>query len=157
MIHLNLMSVGMVEETGTVIIVLRAPDLERLLVMEVGPLEGRAIALEAEGVRAPRPLTHDLMYDIIRSLGATVGEVQIRDFRDKVFLASLILEREGGERFELDARPSDAIAVAMRAGAPIYVAEHVMTEAGVDESEAEEMDEDPDDDDPGDDEGTILH
>ncbi|MDB4895365.1 MAG: hypothetical protein JWN15_1627 [Firmicutes bacterium] len=135
MIRLSLVSVGMVEETAGVILVLRAPELERLLVMEVGLLEGRAVAMEAEGVKAPRPLTHDLLLQVIESLGASVAEVQIREFRDKTFFANLVLVQPDGNRLELDARPSDAIAVALRAGAPIFATEEVIASAGMEEEE----------------------
>jgi uncharacterized protein len=137
MIRLNVVSVGLVEDTASVIVVLRADDLARLLVMEVGLLEGRAIAMEAEGVKAPRPLTHDLMYQIIQGLGASLAAVQIRDFQEHTFFANLVLTRQDGTQVELDARPSDAIALALRSGAPIYVAEPVLETAGITEDEAE--------------------
>ena len=167
MILLNLVSVGLVEDTASVIVVLRAEDMARLLVMEVGLLEGRAIAMEAEGVKAPRPLTHDLMYQMIQGLGASVEAVQIRDFQDHTFFANLVLSREGGTHVEFDARPSDAIALALRSGAPIYVDERVLETAGITEEEAGEeidleMDEGPEDDedeivDDGDAEEPIVH
>lgn len=136
MVRLNLVSVGMVEETNSVILVLRAADLARLLVMEVGLLEGRAIAMEAEGVKAPRPLTHELTVDVIGKLGAKVKEVKIRDFRDRVFFADLVLE-SGGRLVEVDARPSDAVALAIRTGAPIFTTQQVINLAGIDEADAE--------------------
>lgn len=136
MVRLSLVSVGMVEETNSVILVLRATDLARLLVMEVGLLEGRAIAMEAEGVKAPRPLTHELTVDVISKLGAKVKEVKIRDFRDRVFFADLVLE-SGDRLVEVDARPSDAVALAIRTGAPIFTTQQVINLAGIDESDAE--------------------
>lgn len=165
MIRLNLMSVGLVEETSSVIVVLRAPDQGRLLVMEVGLLEGRAIAMEAEGVRAPRPLTHDLMQQVVERLGANVAEVLIREFRDKTYYANLVLTKDGGDRAELDCRPSDAIAIALRTGAPIYVADEVLAEAGLDEEEdavdldddEEDADEDDADDEENEDEDPVVH
>jgi uncharacterized protein len=155
MVRLNLVSVGMVEDTGSVVLVLRAPDQARLLIMQVGLLEGRAIALEAEGVRAPRPLTHELALDVIERLGARIFQVQIREFKDQVFFANLVLEESGGRKLELDARPSDAIALALRAGAPIYATPQVMAEAGMAEESAEELT--PDEDGEDEDEGHILH
>lgn len=141
MIRLNVVSVGLVEDTGSVIIVLRAEESARLLVMEIGMLEGRSIAMEAEGVRAPRPLTHDLMHQFIQGLGATVGDVRIRDFRDGTFFATVVLLRQDGTSVEFDARPSDAIALALRAGAPIYAADEVMAVAAIDEDDMEDDDE----------------
>lgn len=154
MIRLSLVSVGMVEDTGSVIVVLRAPEMERLLVMEVGLLEGRAIALEAEGVKAPRPLTHELMHEVIERLGASVAEVRIREFRDKTFYANLVLSQAGGAHVELDARPSDALALALRAGAPIFVTPEVMTAAGIEEEESEGDDTDDEEEES---EEPILH
>lgn len=134
MIHLNLLNVGMVEETGDILLILRAPTLERLLVIETGLLEGQAIALEAAGVRADRPLTQDLLMDVITRLGARVQEVRIEKFEDEAFLARLVLSRrEAGQSVEIDARPSDAIALAMRAGAPILAADEIMAEMGIPE------------------------
>ncbi|HYF77540.1 MAG TPA: bifunctional nuclease family protein [Symbiobacteriaceae bacterium] len=143
MIRLNVVSVGLVEDTGSVIIVLRAEESARLLVMEIGMLEGRSIAMEAEGVRAPRPLTHDLMHQFIQGLGASVADVRIRDFREGTFFATVVLQRQDGTSVEFDARPSDAIALALRAGAPIYAADEVMAVAAVDEDDMED-DEEPD-------------
>ncbi|HEY3367516.1 MAG TPA: bifunctional nuclease family protein [Symbiobacteriaceae bacterium] len=134
MIRLDLLNVGLVEETGGVLLVLRAPELARLLVIETGIQEGEAIALEAEGERAERPLTQDILYDTIRALGATVAEVQIQDFHDETFYAKIVLAKvDGASRVELDARPSDAVALALRARAPIYVSEQVMGELSIPE------------------------
>jgi bifunctional DNase/RNase len=135
MARLDLLNVGLVEETGGILVVLRAPEMARLLVIETGPLEGQAIALEAGGVRAERPLTQDLLFDVISRLGAKVKEVHIGDFRDETFFARVVLmdRPDGGETVELDARPSDAIALALRAGAPMYVNDRVMVEMGIPE------------------------
>jgi bifunctional DNase/RNase len=164
MIRLGLVSVGLVEDSASVVVVLRAESLERLLVMEVGLLEGRAIAMEAEGVRAPRPLTHELLLAIIERLGASVQEVQIRDFQDQTFFATLILKQADGSLVELDARPSDALSLALRAGAPIVAAEAVIEKAGIDEDEAESdedepdaLDDEDDDDEDEDEEEPIVH
>ncbi|HYF93199.1 MAG TPA: bifunctional nuclease family protein [Symbiobacteriaceae bacterium] len=144
MIRLSIVSVGMVEDTGSVIIVLRADESARLLVMEIGLLEGRSIAMEAEGIKAPRPLTHDLMHQFIQGLGARVADVRIRDFQEQTFFATVVLERQDGTLTEFDARPSDAIALALRAGAPIYASEEVMAVAAIDEDDVEEESASPD-------------
>lgn len=158
MIRLSIASVGLVEDTGSVIIVLRAEESARLLVMEIGLLEGRSIAMEAEGIKAPRPLTHDLMNHFIQGLGARVAHVRIRDYQEQTFFATVVLERQDGTQAEFDARPSDAIALALRAAAPIYVTDEVMAVAAIDEDDVEEdatepeepedEEEDDDDDDP---------
>lgn len=137
MIRLDLLNVGLVDETEAILVVLRDPELARLVVIETGPLEGQAIALEAQGVRAERPLTADLTHAIISGLGARVQEVRIEDVDDEAFYATVILARgvDGTESLEFDARPSDAIALALRSGAPIYASDLVMDEAGIPEAQ----------------------
>lgn len=162
MIRMSLLSVGLVEDTASVIVVLRAEEAARLLVMEVGLMEGRAIAMEAEGVRAPRPLTHELMLQVINRLGAAVARVQIRDFKEQTFYANLVLEKEGGDELELDARPSDAIALALRSGAPIFADEGVLEKAGITEEEAgdsfvPEVEEEEEDEESDEEEGPVVH
>jgi uncharacterized protein len=135
MTRLDLLGIGLVEETGGILVVLRAPELARLLVIETGIPEGQAIALEAQGVRADRPLTQDLLHAVIVGLGARVAEVRIDEFHDEAFFAKVVLERalNGGSRVELDARPSDAIALAMRAQAPMYVNDELMARMSIPE------------------------
>ena len=138
MVSVELMSVAMIEETATVILVLRAATLHRLLVMEVGLLEGRAIALEVEGIRTPRPLTHELTLRVMEALGATLTRVVIREYRDRTFFANLELRTSDGRELTIDARPSDALALALRLKAPIVAEEKVLDEAGMDEQELSE-------------------
>lgn len=135
MVRLNLLNVGIVDETEAILLVLREVDSPRLLVIETGTLEGQSIVLQAEGLRAERPMTHDLMHEMIQALGARVEQVQIGDLDDDTFYAKVVLTRavDGARRMEFDARPSDAIALALRAGAPIYASNEVMDEAGIPE------------------------
>ncbi|HYF95443.1 MAG TPA: bifunctional nuclease family protein [Symbiobacteriaceae bacterium] len=135
MLRLDLLNVGMVEETGGILLIMRSKETEKLLVIETGLLEGQAIALEAEGVRADRPLTQDLLHEIVLRLGARVREVQIEDFHDEAFFAKIVLHRLDGATvpLEFDARPSDAIALALRARAPIYVSDRIIAEHGIPE------------------------
>ncbi len=137
MVRLDLLNVGQVEETDAILVVLRAPDRGRLLVIETGIVEGQAIALQAQGLRTERPMTHDLMQTMIQGLGARVEEVRIEEFDDETFYAKVILSRaaNGAKRQSFDARPSDAIALALRAGAPIYAEEDVLEEAGIAEED----------------------
>lgn len=159
MIRLSLVSVGMVEETASVILILRAPEQGRLLVMEVGLLEGRAIAIEAEGAKTPRPLTHELTHRVLDALGATLTQVVIHEFREKTFYANLDLRTADGAEVLVDARPSDAIALALRTEAPIFATPEVLESAGIDEDDSlEEVELDGSDDiDEDDDDGNILH
>ncbi|GMU84892.1 MAG: hypothetical protein AMXMBFR48_01340 [Ignavibacteriales bacterium] len=115
--------------SGAYALVLKEVFGNRRLPIIIGHFEAQAIALELEGIHPPRPLTHDLIKNLIENLGGTVMEVEISELRDNTFYAKIILEVSSLSN-EVDARPSDAIAVALRTGAPIYVAEHVLEVAG---------------------------
>lgn len=91
----------------------------------IGAYEAQSIALELEGIKPPRPLTHDLMANIIKNLHAVVNEVVITELRDNTFFAKIIFEISGLTN-EVDSRPSDAIALAVRLGVPIFITEKVM-------------------------------
>lgn len=91
----------------------------------IGAYEAQSIALELEGIKPPRPLTHDLLANVIKNLHAIVNEVVITDLRDNTFFAKILFEISGMTN-EVDSRPSDAIAVAVRLGVPIYITEKVM-------------------------------
>jgi uncharacterized protein len=110
---------------GAYAILLKEVDGKKRLPIIIGAFEAQAIALEIEGIKPPRPLTHDLLKQLTDSLGATVMEIVIDELRDNTFFAKIILEVSGFSQ-EIDARPSDAIALAVRAQAPIYVNETVM-------------------------------
>ena len=110
------------------IIILRDADNQRALPIWVGPVEANAIALQIENVSPARPMTHDLLRNLLEELGATLTRVIIADLRDNTFYAYLELHR-GGEVQFLDARPSDAIALAIRAKAPVFVDTRVLEQA----------------------------
>jgi bifunctional DNase/RNase len=122
---------------GAYAILLREIDGNKRLPIIIGAFEAQAIALEIEGIKPPRPLTHDLLKQLTDSLGATVIEIIIDELRDNTFYAKIILEVSGFSQ-EIDARPSDAIALAVRAQAPIYVASSVMESAAFVPSEETE-------------------
>jgi hypothetical protein len=111
------------------LVVLRETDSPRFLPIWIGPFEAEAITMGLQGAEVPRPMTHDLLRSLVAELGASVNYVEINDLRDETYFARLVLERSG-DRVEVDSRTSDAIALAVRAGAPIYVADHVMERAG---------------------------
>jgi bifunctional DNase/RNase len=113
---------------GAYAILLKEIDGKKRLPIIIGAFEAQAIALEIEGIKPPRPLTHDLLKQLTDSLGATVLEIIIDELKDNTFYAKIILEVSGFSQ-ELDARPSDAIALAVRTQAPIYVAETAMDSA----------------------------
>ncbi|MGD0942064.1 MAG: bifunctional nuclease family protein [Terracidiphilus sp.] len=114
--------------TSMPIVVLKDIASETVMPIWVGIFEANAIAIEIEKVAAPRPMTHDLTRNVIRHLNARLEKVVISELKDDTFFALLWL-RQGDEPLVIDARPSDAIALALRADCPIYVAEEVMQTA----------------------------
>ena len=126
---------------GAYAILLKEYEGNRRLPIIIGAFEAQAIALEIEGIKPPRPLTHDLIKQLTDNLGATVIEIVVDELRENTFYAKVILEASGLVQ-EIDARPSDAIALAVRADAPIFVANSVMEAAAFvpsDEDEAIEV------------------
>ena len=109
-------------------LILKELDGNRRLPIIIGAFEAQAIALELEGVAPPRPMTHDLLKSLIDSFGSTLAEVIISELREGTFYAKLVFEDFG---FEIDARPSDAVALAVRCNAPIYVNSDVMDETSI--------------------------
>jgi bifunctional DNase/RNase len=120
-------------------ILLKEVDQERQLPIFIHATEADAIAAELEGYKPPRPLTHDLLKNCLAALGGELQHVLINDLRDNIFYAVLHVLQDG-RQVDIDARPSDSIALAVRARVPIYVSEHVMEAAGV--YPAEEIQED---------------
>jgi hypothetical protein len=112
------------------IVLLREKDGERHLPIWIGGSEATAIATALEGVTPPRPLTHDLMRSVIDAVGALATRVVITEMRDSVFYADLSLDISGRE-VHVSSRPSDAIALAVRTGTPVYALEGVLEDAGV--------------------------
>jgi bifunctional DNase/RNase len=110
------------------IIILRDEEEKRSLPIWVGIFEANAIALELEKIPTPRPMTHDLIKNILESVEAKVEKIVVNDLRDNTFFA-LIHLRLGEEEITVDSRPSDAIALALRVGAPIFVEEDVVRRA----------------------------
>lgn len=121
------------------VVVLKEESVERYLAIWIGPYEADAITIKLQGVEVARPLTHDLVQSSIAALGAQVSHVFVNDLQDDTFYARIIMDRDG-ERLELDSRPSDAIALAVRVQAPIFVAESVMERAGVTPDEEIDLD-----------------
>ncbi|HKC74620.1 MAG TPA: bifunctional nuclease family protein [Chloroflexota bacterium] len=112
------------------VVILKDSKIERYLLIWIGETESYAIASELQGAHYERPLTHDLLYTITGRLGAEVTEIVINNLEGDVFYALITLQ-QGGTTLQIDARPSDAIALAVRAGAPIYVEEDVMAQAAL--------------------------
>lgn len=114
--------------TNMPIVILHDADEKRVLPIWVGVFEANAIALQIENVHTPRPMTHDLLRNVINDLQATVERVVICDVKENTFFALIHLDTPGG-RVAVDARPSDAIALALRTKAPILVEEQVIENA----------------------------
>jgi hypothetical protein len=118
--------------TNMPIIILRDKDGQRVLPIWVGIFEANAIALQMENVSTPRPMTHDLLRNVIEDLKGLVTKVVISDLKDNTFYALIYVET-AGDVVAIDARPSDALALALRAQAPIFVEETVIDDAkGID-------------------------
>ena len=113
---------------GAYAILLKEIDGTRRLPIIIGAFEAQAIALEMEGIKPPRPLTHDLLKTLVDNLGANVVEIIVNELKENTFYAKIVLEASGLTN-EIDARPSDAIALAVRTYAPIFVNESVMSSA----------------------------
>ncbi len=113
-------------QTNTPILILTDPNSETTLPIWIGLLEATAIATELEKIQFPRPMTHDLLRNCLQLLKVEVDRIEVCDLRNNTYYAHIFL-RENERVTPLDARPSDAIAIALRTNAPIYVAEEVLT------------------------------
>jgi hypothetical protein len=112
------------------VVILREKGEERYLPIWIGPTEADAIAIKLQGVSVPRPMTHDLLKSVITALGASVNSIIVCDLHDDTFYAKLILDVDD-KQLEIDSRPSDAMALAVRIGVPIYAEESVLDKAGI--------------------------
>ncbi|MBX6372256.1 MAG: bifunctional nuclease family protein [Acidothermus sp.] len=125
--ELQVVGVRVELQTNQPIVLLREVGGDRYLPIWIGAVEATAIAFAQQGVVPPRPLTHDLMRDVLNALGVKLNAVRITEMRDNVFYAELVFDRGP----EVSARPSDAIALALRTGAAIFGSEAVLEEAGI--------------------------
>jgi len=112
------------------VVILKEKLARRYLPIWIGPAEADAIAVKLQGVNVPRPLTHDLLGLVIDSLGAAVNSIIVSDLKSDTFYAKIVLNVDG-EQIEIDSRPSDALALAVRAEVPIYAEEAVIDKAGI--------------------------
>jgi bifunctional DNase/RNase len=127
-IEMNIKGLMVDPATNMPIVILKDKDGGRLLPIWVGVFEANAIALQIENVAPPRPMTHDLLRNIIHDLKATVQKIVVCDIQDNTFFATIYLEL-AQDTLAIDARPSDAIALALRTRAPIFVEERVIANA----------------------------
>jgi uncharacterized protein len=125
-IEVKIRALMMDPNSGTPIIILKDVNSETMLPIWVGAYEANAIALEIEKIAPPRPMTHDLLRNLIVELGLTVERVVVTSLRDNTFYAVIEMISDNGDSMKLDSRPSDAIALALRADCPIYVDSEVI-------------------------------
>jgi bifunctional DNase/RNase len=121
------------------VVILKDLEGKRYLPILIGPFEATAIMLALEGQQVPRPLSHDLMRMLLETLQARLEHIVIHDIKDSTFFAKLVV-RTNGEVQEVDARPSDGIALALRMQAPIYVSDKIVLEETVPDKKAEQED-----------------
>ncbi|MGI9079787.1 MAG: bifunctional nuclease family protein [Acidimicrobiales bacterium] len=143
MVEMHLVGVRVEMPTNNPIVLLREADgAHRVLPIFIGPVEATAIAFAIQGVATQRPMTHDLIRDVLVALGVGVERIVITELRDRTFYAEIQMTRDGTS-CEVSSRPSDAIALAARLGTPIFADEGVLEEAAVavgdDEEEEDEV------------------
>ena len=112
------------------VIILKDIEADRYLPIWIGPYEAEAIAIRLRDVEVARPLTHDLLNNVIAEMGGEISHITVTDLRDDTFFARISVSVDG-HQMEIDSRPSDAIALAVRANVPIFVDEDVMAQAGI--------------------------
>ena len=128
LIKMTVLGIALDPITNMPIVILKDPEERRALPIWVGIFEANAIALELEKVSTPRPMTHDLLKNILEGLGITVQQIIVNDLKENTFYATIELNYNGSV-VSIDSRPSDAIALALRVNAPIFVTENVVTQA----------------------------
>ena len=112
------------------VIILKDINAERYLTIWIGPYEADAIAIRLRNIEVARPLTHDLLNNVIAEMGGEISHIIVSDLRNDTFFARITVNVDG-QQVEIDSRPSDAIALAVRAEVPIFVEEDVMAQAGI--------------------------
>jgi hypothetical protein len=130
MIEMELTGVRVELPTNQPIVLLRERGGERYLPIWIGASEAAAIALSLQGVVTPRPMTHDLMRNILEEMAVRVDRIVVTELRDSTFFATIQMQRDAAS-YEISSRPSDAIALAVRVAAPIFASEEVLEEAAI--------------------------
>ena len=144
MIQMKVMGIALDTRTGSPIVVLNDMENRRALPIWIGSAEASAIIRKIENLSVSRPMTHDLIINVIQKAGYTLDRIEINNVEKETYFATLFLVN-GDDTLEIDSRPSDAIAIAMRAESPIYVTANVLASGGVstdtakDEEEAQEF------------------
>lgn len=145
MIEMRVMGIALDTRTGSPIVVLHDKDNRKALPIWIGSAEASAIIRKIENLVVARPMTHDLIINIIKKAGYTLDRVEIHDVEKETYFASLVMVDDKGKEIEIDSRPSDAIAAAIRIDAPIFVSAKVLasgsvsTDSAKDEEESQEF------------------
>lgn len=145
MIEMKVMGIALDTRTGSPIVVLHDKDNRKALPIWIGSAEASAIIRKIENLKVARPMTHDLIIDMIEKMGYKLEKVEINDVEKETYYANLFLTNDSGESVQIDSRPSDAIAIAIRVDAPIFVTANVIsngsvsTDSAKDEEEAQEF------------------
>ncbi len=145
MIEMKVMGIALDTRTGSPIVVLHDKDNRKALPIWIGSAEASAIIRKIENLNVARPMTHDLIINLIEKTGYTLDRVEINDVEKETYFATLFLKDENDNFIEIDSRPSDAIAIAIRVDAPIFVTANVLSNGSVstdtakDEEEAQEF------------------
>ena len=142
MIEVVVSRLGLDSSSNSYVLILQEKGGDRLLPIWIGQPEAESIVMEMNGVKPPRPLTHDLCKRLIEGMGGSLRRVHITKVKDNTYFAELHIYR-GGEVVQVDARPSDSIAIALRLAAPIFAQEGLLTAFQLEEPESEESS-DPD-------------
>lgn len=131
-------SLGLDKSSNTPVVILQEADGDRVLPIWIGPGEASAIAMELAGMKFSRPLTHDLFTSMLQGLGSRLQRVIITKVVENTYHAQLILQRDGeGDMVSIDARPSDSIAIALRAKAPIFAQDELLEQAAIEIQQAD--------------------
>jgi len=146
MIEMRVMGIALDTRTGSPIVVLHDKDNRKALPIWIGSAEASAIIRKIENLNVARPMTHDLIIEIIEQAGYNLDRIEINDVENETYFASLVLKKDDSDdEIEIDSRPSDAIAVAIRVDAPIFVSANVLasgsvsTDSAKDEEESKEF------------------
>ena len=131
MIEMAVMGIALDTRSGTPIVVLNDLDNRKALPIWIGSAEASSIIRKIENIPSSRPMTHDLFIDLIEQSGQTLKHVEINDVSEQTYFATIVIENMNGEEIYVDSRPSDAIAIAIRGKAPIYVSPEVMSKGAI--------------------------
>lgn len=137
MVRMKVKVVGLEQHSMNPVVIITDADEKGFIPILIGPSEAQAISQGMEGQSMPRPMTHDLLKNIVDALGAKVKRIVIHDLKEETYYANVVFE-SGGKEIEVDARPSDAIALALRVEAPIYVSEEIAAKAVIANTKADE-------------------